>query len=189
MCRMLFPIFLPLLAATRIGPASTIIRADAERWGELATRRDVDVQPRHGDAAWSVALLLKPEFRSLVYLRLRSAGLLWHVVARMLAIVYRPQVSLYVDCPSVGAGLYFEPAFSTIVNAESIGRNCRINQQVTIGTGSHGDRPIIGNNVAIRAGRSFWVGFTWGTAASSTPEPWSPGTYPRERRWQAYRPA
>lgn len=150
--RLLFPLFLPLVVATRISPASSIIREDAERWGELATRWELDVQPRHGDAAWSVALLLKPEFRSLMFVRLRSAGLAWHAMARILAIAYRPQVSLYVDCPSVGAGLYFEHGFSTIINAESIGRNCWINQQVTIGTGTLGERPVIGNDVAVRAG-------------------------------------
>ena len=42
--------------------------------------------------------------------------------------------------------------FATIVHAKSIGKNCSINQQVTIGFNGAGKFPVIGDNVSIRAG-------------------------------------
>lgn len=56
----------------------------------------------------------------------------------------------------IGEGLVIQHGFSTIITAESIGKNCWINQQVTIGyndsqTKGYG-KPTIGNNVRISAG-------------------------------------
>ena len=47
--------------------------------------------------------------------------------------------------------MYFQHGFSTIVAAESIGENCSINQQVTIGYNGN-EAPIIEDNVLIAAG-------------------------------------
>lgn len=59
-------------------------------------------------------------------------------------ILFRPLDSLYINMPpeSIGGGLSFQHGFSTIVAAKSIGENCRIYQQCTIGF--NGDEaPII----------------------------------------------
>lgn len=50
-----------------------------------------------------------------------------------------------------GGGLFIEHGFSTIILAQSLGENCWINQQVTIGF-NKGGMPIIGDNVKITAG-------------------------------------
>lgn len=52
----------------------------------------------------------------------------------------------------VSGGLYISHGFSTIIVAKSIGKNCWINQQVTIGATALHDCPTIGNDVYIFAG-------------------------------------
>jgi serine O-acetyltransferase len=116
--------------------------------------------------AWLAYLLLRsPEFRSLVYFRLRSAGMCWGVAALPLRIFYPPQKLLLIDCPDVGVGLFFEHGFATVVNADKIGAKCWINQQVTIGYGSHHDRPTLGDDVYVRAGAIIVGGVSVGDGA------------------------
>jgi serine O-acetyltransferase len=93
-----------------------------------------------------------PEFRSLFYHRISSAG---HLASRILLVpsrwLLKPQVNLYIRCPSIGPGLYIQHGFSTVINARSLGENCWINQQVTVGSDKD-QSPVIGNNVRICAG-------------------------------------
>lgn len=97
-------------------------------------------------------MLGRPEVRTLLYERLRQ-GPRWElVVARVLRLVWRGQVSLSFSCPSIGPGLYVAHGFSTIVVAESIGRDCLISQQVTVGWTDAGGCPRIGDRVRIGAG-------------------------------------
>ena len=64
-----------------------------------------------------------------------------------------PMNTLCINTPDIGPGLFILHGFGTIMAAESIGNNCFIFQQVTIGGGWLGDhRPIIGDNVTIYAG-------------------------------------
>lgn len=61
--------------------------------------------------------------------------------------------NLFINTKNIGPGLFIQHGFSTMISASKIGKNCRINQQVTIGY-SHKktDSPIIGDNVLIGAG-------------------------------------
>ena len=62
-----------------------------------------------------------------------------------------PLDSLYIRTKNIGGGLLIQHGFATIIQAESIGENCKIFQQVTIGY--NGDfRPTIGDNVEICCG-------------------------------------
>lgn len=61
----------------------------------------------------------------------------------------------------IGGGLLFEHGFSTIVYCYSLGENCCINQQVTIGVGN-GGAPCIGNNVRIYSGAKIFGNITIG---------------------------
>lgn len=68
-------------------------------------------------------------------------------------LLFRPLESLYINMPpeNIGGGLYFQHGFSTVVAARKIGKNCVINQQVTIGyNGEYA--PVIGDNVVVAAG-------------------------------------
>ena len=59
---------------------------------------------------------------------------------------------MYINTANIGKELFIQHGFSTIISAKTIGDNCTICQQVTIGYTSDGKSPIIGNNVKICAG-------------------------------------
>jgi serine O-acetyltransferase len=90
-------------------------------------------------------LTFYPEFRNIFYKRVGLLSVLF-------SFLCPPVKSLYICLPSnlIGGGLYIQHGFSTIIVARSIGENCHINQQVTIGYKK--GTPIIGNNVRIAAG-------------------------------------
>lgn len=84
------------------------------------------------------------EFRNVFYLRLGN-------IKYFLKIFCKPLDSLYLTSKNMGPGLFIQHGFSTIVGVESMGSNCWINQQVTVGHTDKG-RPKIGNNVKIMTG-------------------------------------
>ena len=86
-----------------------------------------------------------PEFRNLFYHRIYS-------FRTFLKILCPPLSSLYLHTKEIGEGFYIQHGFSTIVGAKSIGKNCMINQQVTIGDNNDTGCPTILDNVSIRAG-------------------------------------
>jgi serine O-acetyltransferase len=96
-------------------------------------------------------LLTMPEFRNLYYLRLGYLS----VPLRL----YLPQMStlfIAVKSENFGEGTYIQHGFATIIVAEKVGKNCWINQQVTIGYNNSSTigygKPVIGDNVRISAG-------------------------------------
>ena len=97
------------------------------------------------------------EFRNVFYLRVGD-------VKYFLRIFCRPLDSLYLVSKNVGPGLFIQHGFATIVAVESIGSNCWINQQVTIGHVAKG-RPKIGNNVKVCAGAKILGNVTIGDNA------------------------
>lgn len=89
-----------------------------------------------------------PEVRSVLYYRFKYT--------RLLGLIYPPQSNLYVQCNNIGDNLKIYHGFSTIINAQSIGCNFSVWQQVTIGKKDDSfdetKKPIIGDNVKICAG-------------------------------------
>lgn len=79
------------------------------------------------------------EFRSLFYRRLGN-------VRYLLRVLCKPLDSLYLISKNIGPGLFIQHGFSTILGLESMGSNCLVNQQVTVGHNEKG-KPKIGNNV------------------------------------------
>ncbi len=93
-------------------------------------------------------LLFYKEYRNLFYCRIGGSS-------KFILYYLPPMSSLYIctETSNIGEGFYLQHGFSTIVNAHSIGINCHINQQVTIGTNTPKiGCPRIGNNVKIHAG-------------------------------------
>ena len=68
-----------------------------------------------------------------------------------IAFWYRPMDTLFIETPEIGGGLFIQHGFATMIAAQSIGENCWINQQVTIGYTGKGC-PVIGDNVMITCG-------------------------------------
>lgn len=85
------------------------------------------------------------EYRSLLFCRMKLGPN--HPMRR----IYRGQDSCHLPVSSrLGEGLVLQHGFSTIINCESIGRDCQIWQNVTVGVSkSGGKKPRIGNNVKI----------------------------------------
>lgn len=100
------------------------------------------------------------EYRNVFYLRIGKIKYFLYYL--------RPLSSLMIATPSekFGAGTYIQHGFATIIAAKSIGKNCWINQQVTIGyNDSHKygyGQPSIGNNVRVSAGAKVCGNITIG---------------------------
>lgn len=91
-------------------------------------------------------MVFRKAFRSVLYYRLKGK-------MYVLRLLYpKPNEPLIYCDTEIGGGLFFCHGFSTIVVAKAIGRNCWINQQVTIGATDTYDYPTIGDNVHILAG-------------------------------------
>ena len=89
-----------------------------------------------------------PEFRNIFYYRAGEQG----AACKILRFFFPGHSSLYINTPSIGPGLFIQHGFSTIISAKCIGKNCWINQQVTIGYTNALDCPTIGDDVTINAG-------------------------------------
>lgn len=88
-------------------------------------------------------------FRNLLYYRMgdyRAALIKW---------LLPPDGSLHITCPQIGAGCHLEHAYSTYLNADSIGRNFYCLQLVTLGNGRDG-RPVVGDDVEIYTGATVF---------------------------------
>jgi len=128
---------------------------DLARWKRLC---HVDGTDRR-----AMALLLwdKKEFRNLLIYRNSHRPL----YRRWIGLVYRPMDTLYLETPEIGGGLFIHHGFATMVAAKSIGENCWINQQVTIGYGKGEEPPVIGDNVMITCGAKVLGRITVGDGA------------------------
>lgn len=125
-----------------------LILKDIQRWAEI-------LKFNSNDITMFVKLLSShKEFRNIFYYRI---GFLGSILKRF----YPGERTLFINSKFIGGGLYIEHGFSTIILAHSVGENCWINQQVTIGF-NHDDMPTIGNNVRITAGAKVIGGITIG---------------------------
>jgi serine O-acetyltransferase len=93
-----------------------------------------------------------PEFRSLIYSRLKNQSNIGWFIGMIYSIFYRGKDNLYIECNSIGGSFFIQHGFCTIIAAESIGSFFWVNQQVTIGFKDKSGCPTIGNNVTIGAG-------------------------------------
>ena len=97
---------------------------------------------------FSWLMYYKPEFRNLFIYRNRNR--FFYVL--IIKLFYKPLNTLFIESFEIGGGLFIQHGFSTMISAKSIGENCWINQQVTIGYKGEGNPPSIGNNVMITCG-------------------------------------
>lgn len=88
--------------------------------------------------------VIYPEFRTVFYKRIGKASL-------FVKWLCKPLSTCYLITSQVGGGIKIQHGFATIINAEKIGNNCQIMQQVTIGM-NNGRRPVLGDNVVVSCG-------------------------------------
>lgn len=86
-----------------------------------------------------------PEFRSVVFSRVKNRYRL------LPSIFLRGQHACFLRSDRIGSGLVLLHGFSTIINAEHIGKRAIIFQQVTVGY-SKGGEPLIGDDCTICCG-------------------------------------
>lgn len=115
-----------------------IIKADASRW-LLLLRKKYSLL-----TGFVYLLAFYPEFRNVFYLRIG--------ISKYFLNFFCPRLkTLIFSTDNIGEGLFIQHGFGTSIGADSIGKNCLINQQVTIGD-YHEGCPTILNNVSIRSG-------------------------------------
>lgn len=116
-----------------------LFMADIERWREWKSCPYISAYMKF------VFLMAEyREFRNICYYRMgkRSYLVRW---------MCPPVNTLFIHCPNIGGGLLIQHGFATIIQAERIGCNAKIFQQVTIGY-NEDKRPVIGDNVEICCG-------------------------------------
>lgn len=88
--------------------------------------------------------------RNIFYARVASNH---HYCSKLLALLAKPLPLLDIS-PSaeIGGGLIVQHGYATIIDPRKMGRNCWVNQCVTIGYTNNEDCPTIGDNVTIYAG-------------------------------------
>ncbi len=116
-------------------------QADLSRWTDILLQ-DKQMGFFH---RFLYLMTFYPEFRNLFYYRIGTSGIVLNLFCGQMN-------TLFLASPSIGPGLFIQHGFSTIIAARSIGANCWINQQVTIGYSNATDCPTIGNNVTVCAG-------------------------------------
>lgn len=127
---------------------------DLYRWKEICRLCGSDV------SVLAQLLWDKKEFRNLFVYRNCHRRLYRYWIA----LWYRPMDTLFLEAGEIGGGLFIQHGFSTMVAAKSIGENCWINQQVTIGHTGKGC-PVIGNDVMVTCGAKVLGDITVGDGA------------------------
>ena len=95
-------------------------------------------------------LLQKKEYRNLLCHRMKTGKA--HIRAAITKFLFPNMDTLYIMTGNIGPRLYIQHGFATYIAAKSIGSDCWINQQVTIGYSFDPEPPTIGNGVRISAG-------------------------------------
>lgn len=130
---------IPHVIIFNIHGKKTIIIYDILRWMKINKKAAGGTQ-----AGFIKLMTYYPEFRNLFYNRVGSVSVLINFLC--------PKMNtLFIHTQDIGPGLYIQHGFATIITAKSIGKDCWINQQVTIGFNG-ADSPVIKDNVTIRAG-------------------------------------
>jgi serine O-acetyltransferase len=139
----------PAILFFHISREKCVIKKDINRWVEFCNLSDLNYGINKN---LSYLLLYYPEFRNLFYYRLKKSSNIAFVLSVLIRVFYHPMQTLYLSTSDIGAGLFIRHGFSTIIAAKSIGENCWIYQQVTIGYSNATDHPTILDNVTICAG-------------------------------------
>ena len=105
-----------------------------------------------GIVLFSQLVVHYPEYVNLYLYRLRRYSTIARIAGGCGLLFFKKQQSLYIATASIGWNLIIQHGFSTVIAAKSIGYNCWINQQVTIGYSFEENPPTIGNGCIVCAG-------------------------------------
>ena len=130
---------MPHIVLLNIHPKKSIIKYDIQRWFKI---KRMKINTQYG---FIILMTFSPEYRNLFYKRIGAISIMINWLC--------PKMStLFINTNDIGPGLFIQHGFATIIAAKSIGKDCWINQQVTIGYSNATDSPVLGDNVVINAG-------------------------------------
>jgi serine O-acetyltransferase len=132
---------LPHFVLFRLSSHRSIIEADLARWGKIRLKGDVS---RSNASLLFHFMTYYKEFRNLFYFRLGGPR-------RLVEFLCPPMESLSLNTGPIGPGLFIQHGIGTVITARSMGADCWVNQQVTIGFSTKG-APVIGDRVTVNAG-------------------------------------
>lgn len=125
-----------------------VIKKDIEAYAKeykLLRTKDKGLRTKEYLCVWLHLMLHNRSYRSLYYARNGK----WSKLYSWL-LPGEPTLHLPRTC-QIGAGALFFHSYGTTLNAWSIGENCRITCNITLGDKA-GKRPVIGNRVEILPG-------------------------------------
>lgn len=152
-CIVYFVFIVPHIIIFCLFRRSDVVTSDLMAFGRYVFNPYRDIVQKQGNASFFLLLKLfvflivnEKVYRNVFYLRIGKF--------KYVLLYIKPLSSLYFITKSsnIGSGLYIQHGFSTIINANKIGNNCYISQQVTIGNNNNLGCPVIGNNVYIACG-------------------------------------
>lgn len=136
------PRLLPHLLIWRFGASRDLIDQDVRRWQEVYLGGLGGISLAR---AFVTVMFGCPEFRTLFYHRV---GL----PSAFIRFLCPPMNTFQLICDDLGPGLVIQHGLGSIIVAKKIGKNCWINQQVTLGTGPRSGFPTLGDDVRIAPG-------------------------------------
>lgn len=139
MIRALIPIILYVISKRY---EKDIIKKDIKRWVEIY---DLEKINRSFFVNLSWLLLYYKEFRNLYVYRSKKTS---RILSFVIKLIYPIEKTLFIITDEIGGGFVIFHGFATIINANKIGENFSVYQNVTIGNIS-GEKPTIGDNVDI----------------------------------------
>lgn len=141
----------PHLIALYLHRNRKAIEADTKRWLKLMKKEEIKMP-----FGFIYLMVFYSAYRNLFYYRIGSRNI-------FLNFLFRKMDNLTIATSNkIGEGLFFPHGYSTTIGANSIGTNCIINHNVTIGTYGDENRPDIGDNVTINAGAIIFGKITIG---------------------------
>ena len=148
-------LYLPVLGLRVFRRPWAVVTEDVRWWCECLG------EPYRGTDSF-FAQFRKPEFRNLLYHRLRRAGPGARMAARVASIIYRPEPTCRLWTDDIGEGLYIAHGVATMIGVKKVGRHCWVNQQISIGYSDSGEGPILEDGVRVYCGAKVLGAITIG---------------------------
>jgi len=150
----------PLLAWYHRIDDRVTLDEDIERWAIIR-----GISAGSVDELLTILLTRFPEFRNLFYYRIEGLGGRAALAVKAARRIWHPMPLLDLACDHIGPGLVITHGFATILAAKSIGRNCWVHHEVTVGWTYPSGWPTIGDDVFIGVGAKILGGVHIGDGA------------------------
>lgn len=157
---------MPVAVLIRRSAARAAIERDVDRWIQMSAGVCCGDHPVE-KLRWMLWTENLEEFRNLLYWRIGSPSRpLDRLLLALSKRLFPPLRALFISSGSIGAGFVIKHGYNTVIEAESIGEDCMVFQDVVVGGGTDPDaRPTIGNRVYVSAGAKVLGRITLGDCA------------------------